>query len=57
MKTNPGGPLSACPSTYNCCVQFTSQGTPACGCTNLSPADCTTFEAVLGGSKVALCPP
>lgn len=53
----PGGPLAACPSTYNCCVQFTSQGTNGCGCTTLPAADCVTFAQLLAGTQVSRCPP
>ncbi len=59
----PGGPLSACPPSWPCCVQFQSGPDDAlqdyCACEGIeSSAECDSIAgALLNGMRVANCPP
>src|SRR4029077_17533233 len=47
-----GGTLSTCPSTYDCCFTFVTQGTTSCSCTTTAGtgATCAQLASALGGT-------
>ncbi|HXU06896.1 MAG TPA: hypothetical protein VN903_38350 [Polyangia bacterium] len=51
-----GGGQSSCTGTYTCCVRFTSNGTDACTCSNVTASQCTASAGALNGTTVASCP-
>jgi hypothetical protein len=54
----PGGSLTSCPATYNCCLTLSAQGSDTCICSNAETTSaCTMAIAALGGTKVNRCPP
>jgi hypothetical protein len=55
---SPGGPLTACPTSYNCCFTIASGGSQGCLCSTANTAaECTQAAGILGGTVVTRCPP
>ena len=53
-----GGNIATCPSTYDCCFLFTTQGTTSCSCTSTAGtgATCPQLAQALMGTVKASCP-